>query len=177
MILTVLLIQVTFLTIIVKEKYEAGNVTAILSLFLITLTIYFGYRYLDLHHEEYSYEKVSVIIWVPIGAVTCYLLNVFGGLGSVLSAAVTGTVASFLTSINKQSIYLKKLPAAIYCGAFVGMSSLEIIPSIGFVLAAGILAGIFLMLSKNLFLGIGGKLGTIAFGGVVIVSLLYSLTI
>jgi hypothetical protein len=32
--------------------------------------------------------------------------------------------------------------------------------------------GIFFMLSKNLFVGIGGKLGTIAFGGVVIITLI-----
>ena len=68
------------------------------------------------------------------------------------------------------------MPAAIYCGAFLSMSCLEKISHIGFVLAAGILAGIFLMLSKNLYLGFGGKLGTIAFEGVVIVSVLYSLT-
>ncbi|EPR65460.1 hypothetical protein ADICYQ_5381 [Cyclobacterium qasimii M12-11B] len=30
-----------------------------------------------------------------------------------------------------------------------------------------------MLLSKNLFLGIGGKLGTVAFVGVVIVSLIY----
>jgi hypothetical protein len=44
------------------------------------------------------------------------------------------------------------------------MSSVEIIPSIVLVIAAGVLRACF-MLSKNLFVGIGGKLGTIAFGG------------
>lgn len=84
-------------------------------------------------------------------------------------------MASFIPEINKDSSYLAKLPVAIYCGVFVGMSSSEIVPSIGFVTAAGLVAGVFLLLSKNLFLGVGGKLGTVAFGGVIIVSLIYGL--
>ncbi|GHC48795.1 hypothetical protein [Ulvibacter litoralis] len=171
-VLTVLLLQIVFLAVTVKEKYETDNFAAILSILLILLTIFFGYRYLDLHHHEYAYEQVSVVIWVPIGAVVCYVLNVYGNLGSVLAAGITGTVASFLPLLRKESFYLKKLPNAMYCGAFVGMSSVAITPSIGFVVAAGILAGVFYMLSKNLFLGIGGKLGTIAFVGVVLVSLI-----
>lgn len=170
-IITVLILQIAFLAVTVKEKYETDNFAAILSILLIILTIFFGYRYLDLHHHEYAYEKVSVVMWVPIGAVLCYVLNIYGELGSVLAAGITGTIASFLPKINKNSSYLKRLPTAMYCGAFVGMSSLEITPSIGFVIAAGLLAGVFYMLSKNMFLGVGGKLGTIAFVGVVIVSL------
>ncbi|AWV97099.1 hypothetical protein [Arcticibacterium luteifluviistationis] len=173
--ITVLIIQIVFLSTIVKEKYETDHYTAALSILFIAVTIIFGYRYLDLHHEEYSYEKISVAIWVPIGAVACYLLNSFTGFGSVLSAGILGTLASFIPAIKKESLYFEKLPPAIYCGAFVGMSSVEIAPSINYVIDAGVLAGIFLMLSKSLFLGIGGKLGTIAFGGVALVSLLYSL--
>jgi len=176
MIVTVLLIQVILLTTILKSNYESHSMVAIASICLVVFTIFLGYRYLNLHHEDYDYEKLSVIIWVPIGAVLCYLLNVLGHLGSVLSAGIMGSMASFIPVLGKKSAYLKKLPAAIYCGAFVGMSRIEIIPNISFVIAAGILAGIFLMFSKNLFLGIGGKLGTIAFVGVVIASLIYSVT-
>ncbi|MBO0589978.1 hypothetical protein I2486_01035 [Cellulophaga sp. E16_2] len=176
MILNVLCIQITFLTMIIKEKYDSNIYVALLSLLLITLTM-FGNKYLDLHHDEYSYEKIAVIIWVPIGAIVCYILNINLGLGSVLSASIVGTLASFIPKLKKQSIYLKNLPPAIYCGAFVGMSSVQITPSIYFVIAAGILAGLFFMISKNLFLGVGGKLGTIAFTGVIMVSLMYWLSL
>lgn len=177
MVLTVVLIQIVFLTTIIKDKYENDNFVAILSILLLVITLFFGYRYINLHHKNYEYEKIGVIIWVPIGAIICYLLNISAGLGSVLSAGITGTLASLIPEINKESRYLEKLPAAIYCGVFVGMSSSEIVPSIGFVAAAGLLAGVLLMLSKNLFLGVGGKLGTVAFVGVIIVSLLYGLAL
>ncbi len=170
----VLIIQIVLLVITVKEKYETDSFATIVSLIIISLIMFYGYKYLDLHHEEYAYEKVSVALWVPLGTLICYSLNAYCGLGSILAAGITGTVASFLPLINKQSDYLKKLPAAIYCGAFVGMSSTEISPSITFAIAAGSITGILYMLSKNLFLGLGGKLGTIAFIGVAVVYLINS---
>lgn len=172
MISTVLFVQVIFLLMIIKEQYESDNFVTIVSILLVTLILIFGYQYLDLHHEEYVYENISVVIWVPIGAVSCYLLNTTTDLGSVLSVGITGAVASFLPSIDKRSDYFNKLPAAIYCGAFIGMSSVKIAPSIGFVIAAGILAGLFFMLAKNLFVGIGGKFGSIAFCSMVVISLI-----
>ncbi|WP_299392056.1 hypothetical protein [uncultured Gelidibacter sp.] len=172
MIITVVIVQIIFLTMIAKEKYDAGNFAAIVSLVLIILTLLFGYKYLDLHHEDYEYERFSVAIWVPIGAVMCYLLHSSTDLGSVISATMIGVLASFIPLINKESEYFSKVPIAIYCGVFVGMSSLEIAPSIYLVIAGGLVSGLFYMLSKNLFVGMGGKLGTIAFGGVVVVALI-----
>lgn len=176
MVATVLFTQITFLSMIVNANYETNAALIIVALVIIA-TIILGYKYLDLHHEDYAYEKISVVIWVPIGAVLCYLLNVNAGLGSILSMGIVGTLASFAPSLNKKSNYLKEIPTSIYCGAFVGMSSVATSPSIGFVLAAGTLAGLFFMISKNLFLGVGGKLGTMAFAGVITATLIYSLLV
>jgi len=173
MVATVLFTQITFLTMIVNAQYET-NTALIIGVLLILLTLVFGYKYLDLHHEDYAYEKIAVVIWVPIGSVLCYLLNANAGLGSILSMGIVGTLASFAPSLNKKSNYLKEIPVSIYCGAFVGMSSVETSPSIWFALAAGTLAGFFFMISKNLFLGVGGKLGTMAFAGVITATLIYS---
>ncbi len=171
MVVLVLLMQVVFLALIIKSKYETNNFISILLIVLITLIIIATHQYLDLHHDEYSYEKITVVVWVPIGAVICYLLNIHTDFGSVLSAGIVGTLASFIPLLNKKSIYLSKLPSAIYCGVFVGMSSVEVSPSIKFVVIAGIIAGIVYLLSKNLFVGLGGKLGTIAFVSVGVVTL------
>ena len=162
-----------FSIVIVLEKFESNALRSGMIILLIILILWLGYKYLDVHQNEYTYEEILVVIWVPIGAVLCYMLNVFGDLGGVLSTAITGSVASFLPVFNKKSEYLKKLPPAIYCGSFVGMSSLEIAPSIPFVILAGILAGGFLLLSKSIFMGIGGKLGMVAFGAVLMVSFAY----
>ena len=94
MVATVLFIQITFLTRIVREHYET-NAFIVIAALLVIISIVFGYKYLDLHHEDYAYEKISIVIWVPIGALICYLLNVNGGLGSILSMGIVGTIASF----------------------------------------------------------------------------------
>jgi hypothetical protein len=168
----VLTIQIVFLFLILKSNYDTSNYFIIIAILFISATVLFGHNYLDLHHSKYDYEKLSVVIWVPIGAIACHLLNVNYELGSVLSAGIIGTLGSFAPKLNKQSDYYKELPTAIYCGVFVGMSSNTITPTLGFVIAAGIIAGLFFLLSKNLFIGIGGKLGTMAFLGVFIVYLI-----
>lgn len=172
MVALVVLMQLAFLALIAKSHYTSNSFIALLSIIIITITLLLGYRYVDLHHDAFSYEGFSVAIYVPLGAVLCYELTIHSDLGSVLSAGITGSLASFIPSINKQSNYLKKLPPAIYCGAFVGMSSVAVMPSVSFVVIAGSVSGILFLLSKNLFVGIGGKLGTLAFGGVLIVSLI-----
>lgn len=176
MIITVLFIKMTLLTMIIRTHLET-NLSFVLAAILIILTMAFGYKHLDLHHKDFAYEKLSYVLWVPVGAVLCYILNVTCGLGSILALGIVGTCASFLPALNKDSLYLKQIPISLYCGAFVGMSSVETSPSILFVFAAGCLAGLFLMISKNLYLGVGGKLGTMAFGGVILSSLIYWLVV
>lgn len=169
---SILLIQTIFLIKLVQDKYTANNHSAALTILLIAISMALGYRYVSLHPKQYAYEKLSVAIWVPIGALACYSLNLHTNLGSVICAGIIGTIASFIPSMNKDVAYLQKIPAAIYCGVFVGMSSTLVLPSTYFVLASGTLAGIFYMLSKKLFFGFGGKLGTIAFCGVLVVALI-----
>ena len=57
------------------------------------------------------------------------------------------------------------LPASLYCGAFVGMTSSHVLPGTSWVLLAGTIAGIIYSLARHFWVGIGGKLGTIAFAG------------
>mgnify|MGYP003691631273 CR=1 FL=1 len=172
MIAFVLIIQVAFLALIFKKHYDTDNITALLSIFIITVIVLFGHRHLDLHDEEHAYEKISVVIWAPVGALICHLLHLYTDFGAVLSAGIIGTLASFIPSLNSQSQYLKQLPPVIYCGVFVGMSSSSVTPSLILVVSAGVFAGVFLLLSKSLFVGIGGRLGTLAFLGVVVASLI-----
>lgn len=145
---TVLIVQTVFLLLIAKNNYDSNNFFSIVAILLISVIVLLGHGYLDLHHSKHDYEKLSVVIWVPIGAIACHLLNVKYELGNVLSAGIIGTLGSFIPKLNKQSDYYKELPTAIYCGVFVGMSSNTITPTLGFVIAAGIIAGLFFLLSK-----------------------------
>ncbi|QYA26087.1 hypothetical protein G3I01_11360 [Gramella sp. MT6] len=113
-----------------------------------------------------------LIILSIIGAVTTYWLNVELDLGTVLSAGITGLLSSFIPFINRRSDTLRELPAAIYCGAFAGMTAPFLANGYTFISFAGLFTGIILIISKSTLHGFGGKLGTVAFGGVSLMSLI-----
>jgi len=168
-----LIIQAIFLFAIFKENTRSLGIAALmLILCILVLVTYFKGQ---IHHEDHAYEHIFVVLWIPVGAVTCFYLNHLLKLGPVLSATIIGSLASFIPVIKKSSSYLPQLPAAIYCGAFIGMSSTGVAPNFLFILTASFFTAVLLILSKNLFAGVGGKLGTLAFAGVVITSFLYFL--
>ena len=162
--------QVAFLFMIVRENAHVGLVSLIIIGLLLSLLV--AHRKLDLHHQDHLYENMLVAIWIPVGAVISYYLNNGLHLGPIMAAGLVGTIASVIPEFNKRSAYLKHVPPAIYCGAFIGMSSLKVANGAWFVIAASLFATIGMILSKSLFSGIGGKLGLIAFAGVVLTSLI-----
>jgi hypothetical protein len=161
-------IQALFLFMIFKENQHSDWISILIV--LISLLLLIAHVKAPLHHEDHVYEHIWVAIWIPVGAVAAYYINNNLHLGAVIAAGLVGTLASILPEFNKKSGYLKQLPAAIYCGAFIGMSSPRVANGVLFVIAASVFAGILLVLSKSLFHGMGGKLGLIAFAGVVIAS-------
>jgi hypothetical protein len=172
-IIFLLIIQASFIFAIFNESTHSPGIAGLI--IILSILVLVTYLKGELHHEEHAYEHVFVALWIPAGAITSFYLNHLLHLGPVLSAAIVGTVASFLPDLKKNSHYLKQLPAAIYCGAFIGMSSTGVAPGFLFILTASFFTAVLLIFSKNLFAGVGGKLGTLAFAGVVITSFLYFL--
>ena len=172
-IILTLIIQLLFLCAIFIEKLQSKYVPFVIIFLCLLLLI--SYIKAPIHHRTNLYEHISIVIWIPAGALICYLLNHHYHLGPVISAGIVGTTASFVPVINKKSTYLKQLPATFYCGAFIGMTSLTIASTIYFILAASFFAGVLLLVSKSLFNGLGGKLGTVAFTAVTITSFIFFL--
>src|SRR5436190_14055429 len=106
------------------------------------------------------------VVHVTLGALAVQLAIRIAGMTTVQAAALVGVLAWVSGRLKLLS---QRVPAAsIYCGAFVGMTSSRVLPSIAWVTLAGILAGILYSLANHCWMGIGGKLGTIAFAGAVI---------
>ncbi|RNL91354.1 hypothetical protein ED312_04885 [Sinomicrobium pectinilyticum] len=142
---------------------------------ILLFIMLFSYLKSPLHIDGFDYDSWRLVLWVPAGALVAFVLNQKLGLGPVLGGSITGFTASCLPRINKQSVYLSRLPEVIYCGAFIGMSTPEVANGFTFVIIAAIITAFFLMFSKNFLYGVGGKLGTLAFLGVVIASFIYQL--
>lgn len=172
-ILFLLIIQFIFLFAIFRENTQ--STWMLISFIIICPLILVAYLRGQLHNDDHQYEHILVVLWIPVGAMSSFYLNHYLGLGSVMSASSIGTAGSFIPEIKKQSHYLKQVPAVMYCGAFIGMSSTQVAPDIFFILAASFFTAVLILVSKSLFSGVGGKLGTLAFTGVVITSFIYYL--
>ncbi len=99
------------------------------------------------------------VIFIIFGVFSTYSLVHFIGLFVVISSAAVGIIGHFL---------FRKYEAAVYCGSFAGMVSVELF---GFteVAVLAIVCSIIYIMTKPLFKGYGGKLGTIAFMSSLIV--------
>jgi hypothetical protein len=103
-------------------------------------------------------------LFVILGVFVTYSLNHFLGISVVLASSFTGLVAYF---------FIRKRDIAIYCGSFAGMVSVSLFGFIEVSVLALICAFIFI-LTKPLFKGYGGKLGTIAFMSSLIVHSIFA---
>lgn len=172
-ILGVFFIQFFFLFAIYKEKINHYAIPYIICFIIIMLIVV--YKKFPLHHNEFSFAKIHLIIWIPVSAIITYVLNNRLGLGSVFSVGIVGTAGSCLTLLNPRSDYLKQIAGPIYCGAFIGMTSMDFKYVYLMILVSGIFTAILFSLTQTLFVGIGGKLGTLAFIGFLLSILLFKL--
>ena len=99
---------------------------------------------------------------VFFGALISYTLSVNVGLGAVVGAGLVGVVAALV---------FPDYGPPIYCGAFVGMASTNLLSNHGDLAIASVVAGVVYVLTVSIFSGFGGKLGTIAFTGCVVAGL------
>lgn len=97
---------------------------------------------------------------VVAGAALTYWLSVDAGFGPVVASAAVGLAAG---------VALPRVDSAAYCGSFVGMVSPAVFPDIGLVAAAGLASGALFVAARGAFDGFGGKLGTTALFGVLVV--------
>lgn len=169
------LLHLFFLLPIFLEKLS--NPLVVIFILLISFSLIIAYANIQIDKDDNYIENYFSTLVVILGAIITYYLNIKLELGPVIAAGAVGTIASFVPLINKQSNILKVFPFAAYCGAFVGMSAVNVAKDIKFIILASFLAGLFFIFSKNVLNGFGGKLGTIAFGGVVLASLLISIWI
>jgi len=103
------------------------------------------------------------------GAAATYILAQETLLGVVAASGAVGLGAAFF--LRGRSL---DLPA--YAGAFVGMSSPAVLPSLGLVVFAGFLAGCIYEAVHGIFEGVGGRLGTMAAAAVLLTLLLWGVS-
>jgi len=106
-------------------------------------------------------EKVILILSTILASVLTYLLNIRFHLGPFIASGLVGLVSTKV---------LKRFSPSMYAASFASMSSSKVLPSVASSGVAGLITGILYISTQKIFVGIGGKLGAIAFLSVLITS-------
>lgn len=125
-----------------------------------------------LHISTHSKIDYKVFVLFLLGSFSTYFLQHNLHFNTVFAAGIVGFIGSF-------SFKLKKIPTsnswpvAVYCGAFVGMTKLEL--GYTYLFIATSFTALFYTFTQHYFHGIGGKLGTLAFMGVLYSYLIFKI--
>ena len=166
-----LVLHFSFLIAAIIENKNNLYYILILSGIALLLGLFYIKKF---NYEKSRFKKIDIllVLFTAIGATITYWLNIKFGIGVVLAAGITGLISSIIPFLNRKSDILRELPVAIYCGAFAGMTAPYIANGYSFIMTAGLFSGLILIFSKGTLHGYGGKLGTIAFGGVNLMSII-----
>ncbi|MDI6862570.1 MAG: hypothetical protein QMC97_04220 [Pseudothermotoga sp.] len=137
----------------------------VLTLFLVVLEGWREFEALlkNLPRVRWELKDLLILLDVIAGALFTFTLSVTFGLGPIVAAGLVGVIAA---------AFFRRHEVPIYCGAFVGMVSADLLPSHWHVLLASSIAGFVFLISKFALNGFGGKLGTIALVGCTAAALL-----
>lgn len=110
---------------------------------------------------QLTWQAVLDVLAVALGGVAAYTLAHDVGLGPVVAASVVGIAAHLVAP---------KYAVAAYCGSFAGMTSDLLLFTHLEVLWASLASGALFTVTKSLFPGVGGKLGSLALIGTALMS-------
>lgn len=129
---------------------------------LLTLVVVLAVRGIALTRDAGHLERSRIedpLLGVA-GAALALILTRAAGLAPILAATLTGVIGGLCVRWVKGARDYHGAP--IYVGAFVGITSRLVFHNFWWVLASGFLAGTLWSLSRDAWVGVGGKMGTMA---------------
>lgn len=162
----ILLCHLVFLGTILFEKQDNFLVLIFVLIVLVLLSI--TYKKTTLSTSNHAFEHVLTVAFVFFGAIITYIFREQLNINSILASSLVGMMASYVPSFFKKTPLVMSIPASVYCGTFVGMTSSDIATDYIFITVASAITGFLLVSTKEMFQGVGGKLGSLAFVGVML---------
>lgn len=158
-----------------KCLFSIADFNTATGLFLIILGLLL-YSYTHLFRHKFNLRgNIFEFLALVIGSLLTYYLNNYLEWGAVLASAAVGLAGGLLPYLKPSSESLKSYALAIYCGTFVGMASTSLFDEIHYIFIASAISGLFYIYTRGLLIGFGGKLGSVAFSGVLATVLLFML--
>lgn len=157
-----------FLLSLLFASYQTGILwITIFFVILSTSVIFSSIKILSVQAFVVEWKEYpKAILAVVIGALATFFLAK-NGMSAVLASSLVGIVGSLL---------IKRYEIEIFTGSFVGMCSVLLFTYSGIIFAS-LIASIVYLMGKNIFVGIGGKLGSSAFIGTLLVALFVSVDV
>lgn len=149
------------------------NIATLLFIVIIAL-LTFSYSHLIKDKFNLKGNLFEFLVLV-LGSLLTFYLNNYLGWGAVLASASVGLAGGLLPFIKPKVESLKSAALAIYCGSFVGMASTSLFDEIHYIFIASAISGVFYIYTRGLLIGFGGKLGSVAFSGILATVLLFFL--
>jgi len=148
------------------RNHSLGGVFALIVLIgaLVTIT-YEGKSLIRRINEQPQVNYLEILfefLGVVVGGLLAYFFSQDIGLGAVVAASLVAIIAYLI---------FPTYGVPIYCGAFVGMTSEILLFNHLEVAVASLVAGVVFILARNVFQGVGGKLGAVALIGTAITGL------
>ncbi len=155
-------IQCLFLGTIIFERANHLEV----GLFVLVFLLILGSHFQTYTKQRFTveFDRWRIAVWVFFGSFATFGLRNLG-IETVIATSLVGMFGGLLELAFKSNAYFRQVPGAIYCGAFISMTNLT--NDAGFILLASIFTCLIFFVSKSILHGIGGRLGTMAFIGVV----------
>lgn len=126
-----------------------------LVLFLFSVAIKNHFKGINTEEKtKFTMGTIIMILGTAFSAAITWHINHNLGYGPIIANGFVGLLAAILIS--------PKFSGSYYLASFIGMSSMAVIPSIMVAGIAGIVAGIVITFSTQVYAGMGGKGGTIA---------------
>ncbi|WP_100065305.1 hypothetical protein [Miniphocaeibacter massiliensis] len=112
-------------------------------------------------------KNIYVLICSFIGVTLTWFINHKMGYGAVIANGLVGVMAAIFLPNN--------LAGITYTSSFVGMSSLDVIPSLPVAAIGSLVVSIIFINTAEIYAGIGGKGGTTAALSTIITKIITSI--
>lgn len=144
------------------------GVLFIVGIFYIISLMEYSRDLINIYKEKPVRKKRHyVVICGYLAVIITWLLNHKLNLGPVISNGIVGVIAVFILP--------KDLAGISFTSSFVGMSSLEVLPNILSASLGGIVVGLVILATGEIYAGIGGKGGTTAALSTIVSKFIYGI--
>lgn len=154
-----IIVQASFLLAYAwKGQWEWGVLSV-----MVATTLLLIWAYLHYHIHDIGLKLKPTLIAggaLIAGSFITFALQVELGLSAVLASSTVGILAYLVYKISKDT---NNIHIAAYCGSFIGMTSMIRATDYFTLILASVLGACVYIFARNVFNGVGGKLGSIAF--------------